>query len=75
MSVYVYNVKIMVKTLEKISSLERDVASLKRFVGLSRRTDARIDARNYRTFRDVLKRVRLELIRQRYPKLYARIAR
>lgn len=61
---------------KKIKILERDISEIKRYLGLGvskERVNFKIDFKNWQRVKRTAKKIRKELFKEKYPRLYAKL--
>jgi hypothetical protein len=61
---------------QKVKILERDISEIKKYLGFSipkERVDFDIDFKNWQKIKRTVKKIREELFKERYPRLYAKL--
>jgi len=61
---------------QKVKILERDISEIKKYLGVGipkEKVNFDIDLENWRKIKRTVKRIREELFKERYPRLYAKL--
>jgi len=61
---------------QKVKILERDISEIKKYLGVGipkEKVNFDIDLKNWRKIKRTVKRIREELFKERYPRLYAKL--
>ena len=61
---------------QKVKILERDISEIKKYLGVGipkEKVNFNIDLKNWQKVKRTVKRIREELFKERYPRLYAKL--